>query len=344
MLTLQGASETIRVVSDNTATLDVYASFTDDVAGTITTKGPQGTAISTATTTPVVAAPGASNRRAISHLIIENKSGATTANPIVQWFDGTNAFQLIQTSLAPGESLHYEDGDGWRVCSADGSVKQTTSGPGQFLRRTIYTTGSAATHTFLAATRAVRAIGLACGGGGGGCSSSASNCAVGGGGAAGGLFDVLVTGTAFSTGTYTVSATGGTAGANTGGTGGTGADTTLVIGATTYTAKGGLGGVGQTFGTAAAAVLGGAGVVSTNANINGAGAPGGWAYRVSGTVGVSGAGGSSIYGSGGNARNTQGAGNAAIGFGAGGGGGCALSAAVTGGAGGPGLLIIEEYS
>jgi hypothetical protein len=113
------------------------------------------------------------------------------------------------------------------------------------------------------------------------------------------------------------------------------------------TTRGGLGGVGQAGGTSNVPVLGGSpGVVSNNGDLNGAGAPGQPASRISGTVASSGAGGESIYGGGGNGLITQGVGNAAIGRGSGGGGGCTLNggAAVTGGAGTAGVIIVEEYT
>ena len=208
----------------------------------------------------------------------------------------------------------------------------------------VFTAGG--TYTPTAGTRSQIVQGVAAGGGGGGASFSvASNAAVGGGGANGGYFlrrYAIVAGV--GTGTVAVG-TAGTAGANTGGTGGTGGNTTFTDGTTLCTANGGLGGVGQTFGTGLALVLGGAApAVSTNGTVNGAAAHGGYATRLSGTVAASGAGGSGGFGAGGNSRITQGNGNNGTGFGSGGAGACALSASVTGGVGTGGLVLIWEFS
>ena len=213
---------------------------------------------------------------------------------------------------------------------------------GLFVKQTVYTTGSAATHTYQAGISSAIIEGVAGGGGGGGGTFSSPNMSFGGGGAAGGYFSVRVT-AGLTTATYTVGAA-GTAGANTGGTGGTGGDTIVVHNSVTYTAKGGLGGVGQTAATTLDSALGGAGVAGTNGDILSPGACGANSVRFSGILGSSGAGAASIYGGGGGARKTNGNGNNGTGYGSGGGGAAAVSASVTGGTGIAGIVIITEYT
>jgi hypothetical protein len=181
------------------------------------------------------------------------------------------------------------------------------------------------------------------GGGGGGSSGSNSNVGAAAGGGSGGYLIKYVSNIS-GTYTYAIGAA-GTAGANTGAAGGNGGNTTFTNGGTTYTAFGGTGGTGQTAGTALAITAGGAGgVVSTNGDLNDGGDPGANGIRLSGTVGVSGGGGSSPFGGGGAALSAAGAGN--DGTGRGGGGSGALSTANTnraGGAGTAGVIIIYEY-
>ena len=219
---------------------------------------------------------------------------------------------------------------------------------GTLLAVNVFTTGSGTTYTPPAGASSFLAVLVGAGGGGGGTTySSSSYWANGGGGGAGSVCEYFVSGVAAGqTGLYTVSATGGTAGANTGGTGGTGASTTFAWnGGGTVTAPGGVGGVGEVYQSSAAMIAGGAGgAVCTGATVNGGGGdPGMWGYRVSGTVGASGRGGSTRYGTGGVGLTADGAGNAGVGYGAGGGGSVSHSAARAGGAGAPGVLIIYEY-
>ena len=230
------------------------------------------------------------------------------------------------------------------VLTYDPITKQlkATQPSGTLIGIRVLTSGTSYTPTTGTASISVQLIGG--GGGGGGVTGANSNVGAGGGGGSGSYVIKYITGIGAGPYTYAIGAA-GTAGANTGGNGGNGGSTTLTITATTYTAPGGSGGVGQTAGTTAAVILGGnGGTAGTNGDVNGAGTPGVTGLRLSGTVGSSGAGASSILGGGANALNTAAAGNAASGFGSGGSGGLSTSnTARTGGAGSAGVIIIYEY-
>jgi len=209
-------------------------------------------------------------------------------------------------------------------------------------RRTVYNSGSGATHTYLPNIKSAIIWGVAGGGGSGGVSSSAGNAAAAGGGSGGGYFTVYVT-TGLTTCTYTVG-TGGIAGTNAPTDGGTGTDTIVVHDGVTYTAKGGPGGKAMTGGTTVACAAGGVyASAGTGGDIAMFGTPGMPGIRLSGTQCASGAGGNTIFGAGGRSlANTT-----SSGFGGGGGGGAGGAVSTTtpqvGGAGGNGLVIIEEY-
>jgi hypothetical protein len=246
-------------------------------------------------------------------------------------------------TLQIGDQLAYTESDGWRVLDTNGNTKSSVASGGRLLRAPqVITSGT--TYTPPPGCNAIDVELIGAGGGGGGGSNTASNAAVGGGGAAGAYARKYFTNPGVAALTIAIGA-GGTAGANTGGTGGTGGDTTFALGATTVTAKGGLGGVGSVFGTTALYVAGGAGVIATNGDVNAPGAPGEYGSRASGTIAVSGAGGSTSYGGGGVGKVAEGAGNTATGFGGGGGGALSLGGgAVAGGVGAPGLIIVREYT
>lgn len=212
---------------------------------------------------------------------------------------------------------------------------------GLLLNVRVLTSGTSYTPT--SGTKMVRIRMVGAGGGGGGASGANSSVGAAAGGGSGGYLEKWIFNVS---GSYTYSiGTAGTAGANTGGTGGNGGNTTFVNGGTTYTAFGGVGGLGQTAGTALAITVGGdGGAVSTNGDVNSGGSPGANGIRLSGTVGVSGGGAGSQFGGGGKPLNAAGAGVDGSGYGSGGGG--ALSTANTnraGGAGKQGVIIIEEF-
>jgi hypothetical protein len=260
-------------------------------------------------------------------------------------FFGGSVASSIDTSASIGNNrLAANSGTSTKTLAATDIDDDAWTG--RLLRSPQIITSGSGTFTPAAGTNRLVVELVGGGGGGGGCTSSASNAACGAGGASGAYASRSYDLTGFvGTFTYAVGAA-GAAGANTGGTGGTGGDTTFTDGTTLVTAKGGIGGIGQVFGTAAAFVAGGAGQLATNGEINGAGSPGEYAQRLSGTAGVSGGGGSSPWGGGGLALLAGGAGSAGKGIGAGGGGALVLngSAAAIGGAGTAGAIRIWEFS
>jgi hypothetical protein len=220
----------------------------------------------------------------------------------------------------------------------------TGSVPGALIAVRQLTSGTSYTPTTGTKTIIVHMLGG--GGGGGGVTSANSRVAAAGGGGSGSYLVVDVTGIGAGPYTYAIGAAGAgaTAGANNGGTGG---NTTLTIGATTYTANGGSGGTGMAQGTSLLIAGGGTGAgISTNGDINTGGNSGSRGIRLSGTVGESGNGAPSQFGSGGDGRiTTGGTGNAGIGYGSGGGGALSTTGTTSfaGGAGTQGIIIIYEY-
>jgi len=260
-------------------------------------------------------------------------------NRTFQFFRGgtaaANAITPIFT-LVPSGMAVYEDGYGWSIYDAVGKL-QVSTGSGRYLRTRVFTSGTSFTVSADASSIFCRL--QAPGGGGGNCVTAVTNSAAGGGGASGGYAEKTFAVVPGATVTYTVPAGGASATAGT--------DATVVSGGVTVTAKGGPAGVAQTVAAPPLVSLGGAApAVSTNGDVNASGAPGGSGNCEAAAIAVSGQGGSSLFGGGGTARSTQGIGNAAVGFGSGGGGGVILSggANVAGGAGSAGLLIVDEFS
>lgn len=342
MILLTSTSDLIQAVTSSTANIDVHASWVDNASGAIT-PGRTNTAISSAATTTIVGSPGASAQRAVKVLSLRNRHATTSCDVTVKHTDGTTAPELIKCTLLAGEELHYTPAEGFRVYDTAGGMK-VAGRTGRFLKTTVLTSGTSFTTGPDTNTISIRM--QAGGGQGGGCTvGSASISGGAGGGAAGGYAEKKFAVSPNTAYTYAIGAGGTTsvAGANTGQAGG---NTTFAVGATTVTANGGPGGIGCTS-AATVVTLGGAPpAVSTNGDVNASAAPGEPGFVSAVGVAVSGCGGTSPFGGGGNSLKTQGTGNAAIGFGAGGGGGCTISTtgAVAGGAGTNGIIIVDEYA
>jgi hypothetical protein len=267
--------------------------------------------------------------------VVNNDTVVRTA----QYFrGGTAAANAISQvlSIPIGGLAIYEDGQGWTVYDAAGKM-QLGAMPGRYLRTRVFTSGT----SFVTSgdVTSIRGRLQAPGGGGGNCVTAVTNSAAAGGGASGGYAEKTFATGPNATVTYTVPAGGASATA--------GADATFVFGGVTVTAKGGPAGVAMTVAAPPLTGLGGASpAIATNGDVNGSGAPGEPGICLSATKAVSGCGGESSFGGAGVGRITQGAGNAAVAYGSGGGGACILSggANVAGGAGSPGILIVDEFS
>lgn len=122
-MNLTNTTHSLELVTGTASTTTWEVSWTDiDKSGTTSALpgSAQGT-LSSATTTTIVAAPGASIYRIVTSLSIRATGGSQTVS-VQKDVSGTN-YPIIPATLAVDESLHYEDGDGWYVMDATGSRK-----------------------------------------------------------------------------------------------------------------------------------------------------------------------------------------------------------------------------
>ncbi|MCK6480199.1 MAG: hypothetical protein L6R43_08620 [Planctomycetes bacterium] len=224
-----------------------------------------------------------------------------------------------------------------------GRLPAANAPPGTLLAITVYTANG--THTTATGCNTMVVDILGAGGGGGGAASMPvppGGAAGGGGGAAGAFVRKTITGPVVS---YPVTVGAGGLGGGPGLVGGNGSLSRFGSGGGAVTAPGGGGGQGVPNQVADGAFPGANCAVGTGGDINGQGGPGhaGLVLGVA-TVGVGGAGASSLYGGGGDVV-VNGPGMNAAGYGAGGsGGGAQLGTNSPGGNGSPGLVVVYEYS
>lgn len=344
MLLLTGTTDLVRVVTaEGTCDVEVHADWMDNLSGAITPGRTNTASITTATTTTVVASPAASTQRNVKGISIRNNHATTTSNIKVTHTDGTTSGPLIGCALLAGESLILDQNGDWYHYDVNGG-QYLPSSIGRYIKTTLLTSASA-NFTAGPTTNTIKIRGVAGGGGGGGCTSVVSAAAAAGGGSSGGYAEKTFAVTPGGVYAYTCGAL-GAGGINAIGT--AGGDSTFIVGATTVTCKGGLGGpVGTAINALSVTVGAAAPAISTNGDVNKAGEPGqkGVVVIQATPIGVSGAGGSCIFGNGGGGISAVGTGLAALGNGGGGGGAfTGASANRTGGAGTGGLWIVDEYS
>jgi hypothetical protein len=135
MLLLTSTSDLVRLTTDTaTSTIEVHTSYVD-VSGATITPARTNTLISTATTTTIVGSPGASTQRNVKAIYVTNNSPGTSCSVAVSHTDGTNAVELMQFVLLPGENMGYREDGSWVHRDAQGA-EYPPAGLGNYNGRT----------------------------------------------------------------------------------------------------------------------------------------------------------------------------------------------------------------
>jgi hypothetical protein len=131
MLNLSGTSHVLRVTTAAAASIEAHASWVD-LTGTVVVAGGVNTPnITTATTTTVVPAPGASTIRNVKGLYITNVSSSASTRVAVEHFDGTTAVELMGFILLPDENMTFNEDGRWCHRDAQGA-EYPPAGLGQY--------------------------------------------------------------------------------------------------------------------------------------------------------------------------------------------------------------------
>ena len=111
MLILASNTSKLQVTVQNASTIDVHASWMDNVAGAVGPGRTNTPSITTATTVDVVGAPALGPpqvQRNVKTLHVRNR-GASSAGIIVTHTDGTVPVAMQVVTLPPGATLQYID-------------------------------------------------------------------------------------------------------------------------------------------------------------------------------------------------------------------------------------------
>lgn len=125
MLLLPTTSDSLELVTSAAVAVDYVAAWADHTSSGVTASAGTGQ-ISTATTTTIVAAPGASTQRQIRGLTLRNAGTADTTVTVQAKPSGT-ARTIIKAAIQPGETLAYADGRGWYSLDSAGRERTQLS-------------------------------------------------------------------------------------------------------------------------------------------------------------------------------------------------------------------------
>lgn len=116
---LTATTQTIKVITSATATIDVVVQYAD-ITSTTLTPGSQETGITTATTTTVLTAPAASTQRKVISMSLWNRASTTTTCTVIKDNTGPD-YYLHKAVLGPGNGMSYSHDGGWERITPDGS-------------------------------------------------------------------------------------------------------------------------------------------------------------------------------------------------------------------------------
>lgn len=113
---LNSATDKLQLVTSAAATVDVFCSWVDLASGSPPTAkdpGRTGTAITTATTTDIVATPASGNIRNVKTIHISNKDASLPCTVTVLFNAGGTSYQLWKQLIPAGSQLEYIENIGW---------------------------------------------------------------------------------------------------------------------------------------------------------------------------------------------------------------------------------------
>lgn len=122
MINLVLTTDKLQVIHGTTSTLDVHVSFVD-YNGTTVVPGKQNTALTTAATTDVCAAPASSTYRNVKSINIRNKDASIPTTVLVQFNANATICELYKTTVRAGECLQYVEGVGWFLLTDTTSLR-----------------------------------------------------------------------------------------------------------------------------------------------------------------------------------------------------------------------------
>jgi len=125
MLLLPSTSDSLELVTSAAVAVDYVAAWADHTSSGVAASAGTGQ-VSTATTTTIVAAPGASTQRQIRGLTLRN-AGTADVTVTVQAKPSGTARTIIKAAIQPGETLAYSDGRGWYSIDSAGRERTQRS-------------------------------------------------------------------------------------------------------------------------------------------------------------------------------------------------------------------------
>lgn len=117
MILLTATTDKLQLVTSSAANIDVCANYIDAATSGLTSPaaGRQLTAISSATTTDILAAPASSTTRNLKTLTVANRHASLACDVTVVYDANGTDYTLVKVTLTPGQTLEFTDELGFYV-------------------------------------------------------------------------------------------------------------------------------------------------------------------------------------------------------------------------------------
>ena len=137
MIYLTSTTDTLELTTSAAVAIDVQANYVDAVASGLTPVGVgrQNTAISTATTTVILSAPGSGNVRTLKQLTVRNNDASLDCTVSLIYDANTVQTNIVTFTLKAGNELIYIEGVGFSVYVDQGSNGLLTSAESGWTQR-----------------------------------------------------------------------------------------------------------------------------------------------------------------------------------------------------------------
>jgi hypothetical protein len=130
MIVLNSTTDKIQVVNGVTASpeLQIFSSWRDRTSTTFIAGNSQSITSGTTTVDAITGPADSSTQRIIDYISIYNPDTNSTANITIQLNSSSTNFTLFRGNLSPGDTLAFNEGNGFSTISGIGSVKTSEFG------------------------------------------------------------------------------------------------------------------------------------------------------------------------------------------------------------------------
>lgn len=116
------STDIIRMTTSAASQIEVNASYGDYTPpSTLDLDRPNNAVVTTATTTTIIGSPSSGVKRNVKDISLRNNHATASCTVTIEHYDGTNAAEIYQVTLLPGETANFNETGQWLHTDATGA-------------------------------------------------------------------------------------------------------------------------------------------------------------------------------------------------------------------------------